>query len=65
MNFGLGDVISKVWRAGVGDNWAFNPQFWLEDLAKMLVVQLADPCAGNVIGVVLQIDEEFLLSLSE
>ena len=64
MEFSLGDKVSNVGGAGVGDGGALDPHLLLEDVSQVLVVQLADLPSGDVVAVVLEVDEEVLLPSS-
>ncbi len=60
MELGLGDSVSNVEWARVGDCWLVNFDLLLDGLAKVMLVELADSAAWEVVVVVLQVDEELL-----
>ncbi len=66
MKLGLGEPFFEVRWARAGNSGAFNPQFSLNDLTEVLLVQLVDSGLGDIIAVKLQVNEElFSFSLQE
>ena len=62
MELGLGNVVSEVLGARVGNNWAFNAQLRLDCCAEVLLKKSPDPLSLHVVTVILYMHKQLFLS---